>query len=91
MQPIRYTASTVWRHLLTFGKPQDFTIFTNFTRSCFESYLLPAFQSAIFEVNYGSLHSKKPKTQGREPQLDSIDVVDFALYNLTSRETVFKL
>lgn len=69
----------------------DFTVFINFTRSCFEGLSVPEYEIMRMTVNFGSLYCTKAKTSGRDPQLDSVDLVRFALQYLKSRDPMCKL
>lgn len=82
MRPIRGIKSKSWGHLFTYGRAPDFIVFIKFTRSCFEGLLVSEFETMRMTANLGSPYRTKAKTKGRNLQLYSVGLIDFALYYL---------
>ena len=90
-RPLNGRHSTAWRILLTFGTPRDFIKSTNFPKQVIVERILPKFERARARFNYGSPYRKGPKERGREPQVDSMDLVGLALWYLKTRGTMYSL
>ena len=90
-RPSKGRNSTAWRILLTFGTPRDFIKSTNFPKQIIVDRILPKFERVRARFNYGSPYRKGPKTRGRVPQVDSMDLLGPALWYLKSRCTMYSL
>ena len=82
---------TSWRIILSCGTDDDFLISLNFTRDLFFRILLPLFSEAREKYTRGSPYRNGHKTRGRQPQLESTDLLTMCLWYLKSTGRMYQL
>ena len=83
--------NTPWRRILSFGRTCDFIVSTNFTKSIILDVLLPVSKVKQYETNFGSPFRTEPKTYGKTPILESVDLVGMVLWYLKSKEYMYRM
>jgi len=91
MRPLPGQHSTPWRKILTFGKPGDFILTTNFTKRLILEDILPLFREERLQVNNGSPYNSKGSRRGRKPFLTDVDLVGLVLYYLKTRDPMYRI
>ncbi len=90
LRPVRSTHTTPWKQLLTFGHAGDFIVSINFPKDLVLHRMLPLFEEERLQLNYGSPYRAGPKTKGRQPTMESIDLLGIALWYLKSGSAQYR-
>ena len=82
---------TPWNAILSCGSDDDFLVSLNFIKELFLHKLLPLFNIERLGCNFGSPYRHAPKQRGRNPQLQSVDMLAMALWYIKTKGTMFSL
>ena len=91
LRPVKSNMDTPWVRLLSCGVDDDFLISLNFTRCSVLQRLLPHLDYERERLNFGSTYRTGPKPRGRNPQLQSVDLLGLSLWYLKTKGSVYKL
>ena len=89
--PVKSNMDTPWVRLLSCGIDDDFLSSLNFTRCIVLQRLLPYFDYERARLNFGSPYRTGPETRGRNPQLQSVDLLGLSLWYLKTKGSVYTL
>ena len=84
LRPSREVEVTPWQKNLSSGDDGEFLATKSLSRSVVLDVLLPAFHAQRLAVNFGSPFRRGPKTRGRKPLLNSVDILCLTLKYLRS-------